>query len=133
MLKLPKVFCTLGYLLKVRREKCNSSHFSLGDSELVVSKDAKTSFEVVQDYLHEAIEASLANFGYRYKNWKGELLFVFTHDQFHDMIGEVSRTVLDLIETNKGGELGRRAPKGPSGQDPDVGAIPTASTKNMPT
>lgn len=102
MLKLPKMYRTVGDTLKIRREKVdNSSYFNIPDGLLVIDKANVTDFEIVSDLIHEELEASLANLGHRYTNWKKQTVFAFNHDQLHDVVGELARGVLDLLKANR--------------------------------
>lgn len=102
MLKLPKTYRTGGEILKIRREKTKSgSNFDIDDEILVIDKDVTREFELVADFAHEALEASLVHLGYRYANWKGKKVFVLDHDEFSYTVNEFARGILDLLEANK--------------------------------
>jgi len=103
LIKLPKTYQANGTRYKVKFADGDEGYFNSADQVIEIGKKMANDYTTIWAFIHECAEASAAVLGFRYKKTTeaDSPIFVMTHSQFDNVMAEVARGVMDLMEANK--------------------------------
>jgi len=105
MLKLPKSYLADGRKFRVKKSTTRSPEgagwFDGFEAEIGIdTKILPTDWDRLEVLIHEFMECSMAENGYRYKNNLGDYQFVLTHSDLRRIGGELARGIYDTMRAN---------------------------------